>query len=563
MFPVVLLSTVAFAQDSPPRVLFLGNSYTFYNDLQLRVAELMESSVPALDRVEGARLAAGGLRLPDHVDRVDRGDTQWVDALTGAPGRWTWMVLQDQSQIPGFPETETYWQASADAVTTLDGYALAQEAETVLFMTWGRRDGDSTNPSMYPDFETMNARLDAGYRSYATHGSAPDRTLWIAPAGRAFGAVYDRLEAEGIPPEDAGTDFHQLYDGDGSHPSAVGSALVAGVFVRTLTGFSPTWDSAPAGVDAADLPWIADAVDASVVPFADLPYPWAVDHTDYTVPDDVSAAGWVVSGRQMCTTVGVAAVVEDVETATVGALHDGVPGCGRLWMLDGGALSVETVAVDAGALGELVVQGGQLTVGAVAVPLTLAGGEASVGGDASQPIAVEAGTLTLVPGMSGTSLSMTGGTLALTAATDSGAALGFSDTVSLAGSLAIGEPSTTPAYLLSAPGILLDDALETDLPEGWRLEVQAGAGGVDVLTALDDSAGGDDGGSTGDDSGTDDGGMDDGGMDEESPEGTTSSSSGRPSDDKGSGCAATGSAMGGLALTLWAVAGRRRKPPTE
>ena len=538
----ILLSSVVSAQETPPRVLHLGNSYTFFNDLQFRVADALRASVPAMHDAEGERLTAGGLRLPDHVDRVERGDAEWVDKLTGEPGRWAWMVLQDQSQIPGFPETERYWQESADAVSTLDGYAVDQGAETVLFMTWGRRDGDSTNPSMYPDFTTMNDRLDAGYRSYATRTSVDGRTIWVAPAGRAFAAVYNRILAEGGTPEDAGSDFHRLYDGDGSHPSALGTALSASVFVRTFTGWPPAWDTTPPGVDAADLDWMLDAANAAVVPFDDLAYPWAVMVADYSAPPDMDPGlGWVASGDQLCVTVGVDSAQDDVEQVTLGVLHDATPGCGRVWMLDGGGWSVERVDAEAGATGELVVAGGSFTLRSAA----------------SVPLVVSGGTLSLADGTTGTTLDQSAGTVVVSVAGPPT----FSDTVSLAGTLQVDGTLADSASLMASASITVADDLAHNLPDDWALEVRS-EDGTDTLWAVAPDAGGDDAGGDGDGGGavdegtageTTSGGGDGG---EDDPEDEASSSGTSPADK--SGCAVTAGAMGGLTLALFAVWGRRR-----
>jgi hypothetical protein len=59
-------------------------------------------------------------------------------------------------------------------------------------------------------------------------------------------------------------------------------------------------------VDAADLGWLVQAVDAAVVPFEDLSYPWAMARPDYTPPADMDPTlGWVVSDDRMCATVGI------------------------------------------------------------------------------------------------------------------------------------------------------------------------------------------------------------------------------------------------------------------
>ena len=51
-------------------LLFLGNSYTMRNDLDLMVEGLLRAGDPAYAQVDTTRLAAGGLTFPDHVSRA-------------------------------------------------------------------------------------------------------------------------------------------------------------------------------------------------------------------------------------------------------------------------------------------------------------------------------------------------------------------------------------------------------------------------------------------------------------------------------------------------------------
>lgn len=564
---LLLLATLQSAQAVPPRVLMLGNSYTQFNDLQMRVAEVTASTVPGLADAEGVRRTSGGLRLPDHVERAEGGDERWVDALTGEPGRWRWIVLQDQSQVPGFPESESYWIDSAEAVPVLDGYAVAQDAETVLFMTWGRRDGDTHNPSMFPDFETMNARLDSGYRAYAERPSVDGRTLWIAPAGRAFGEVYDRLEAAGVTPEDDGTDFHRLYEGDGSHPSPLGSALTAGVFVRTLTGWTPHWSAPPPGVDEADLGWLAEVSEAAVEPFDDLPYPWAHALADWSAPADLTAidGARVVSEVDACPTLQVTGVEAGEARWHLGGAHEGVPGCGRLWIDAGAELSTTqlSLAEDAGARGEVVVVDGALAAGVTVLGSDAGIGEVLVrGGSAdlgrvqatSGRIRVSGGSLSVDGDSSGGGLQMTGGSLHL-AVGETGWSL--SEAASLAGTLSVELLAEASVDVLEAPSVTLADDLVVTLPDGWSWALVDTDAGQAMRVSPDD-AGGDSGGGDGEGDGAGEDGSDDAGND--TADAATLGASPDGDDKAGCGCAAASSASGmvGLGAGLLAVARRRR-----
>ena len=553
MVCLLLLSSVVVAQDTPPQLLHLGNSYTFQNDLPRRVVESLQATVPALSEVGSATLASGGLRLPDHVERVESGDARWTEALQGEPGRWTWMVLQDQSQVPGFPESSDVWQDSMAAVPILDGWAVEQGARTVLFMTWGRRDGDRTNEALYPDFEAMNARLDAGYQAYATQVSEAGRTIWIAPVGRAFAAVYDRLEAEGTTPEASGSDFHRLYSGDGSHPSSLGTALAAGVFVRALTGWTPNWSEPPTGVEAGDVDWMLEAIDRAVVPFADLPHPWAIRSADYTEPPEMDASlGWVLSHPEQCVTVGVDEEMEPIERLTVGALHGSVGGCGRLWTLDGSDLAVETIGLEPGAAGAVEVAGGWLSVSDSAAPISVSGGTLLLSGVTSEPIWMSSGSLGLAPEVSGTRLEVTGGSLELPAGTADAPSVAFTGSVRLAGSLSVTGLGSASAALLAAESISVGDDLNHDLPTEWSLQVRDEDGRQVLYADLP----------TDEDSGAaPDGTAEEDPLDRSETDGDSDAGPNAPGGaaaEKGSGCAVAGSATGGLALALGLLAMRRR-----
>jgi hypothetical protein len=74
-------------------MLFLGNSYTFYNDFDRRVAELFAA---AGEPVAAERIANGGWRFVDHLAAVDTAGTPSADAMSRPHD---WVFLQEQSQI--------------------------------------------------------------------------------------------------------------------------------------------------------------------------------------------------------------------------------------------------------------------------------------------------------------------------------------------------------------------------------------------------------------------------------------------------------------------------------
>lgn len=247
------------------RLLMLGNSYTSFNDLAQGVESQLANT---WDEPTVIALTQGGQTLDGHLENAQDTGSPWNEELT--TGTHDWVILQDQSQIPGFPPQQSQWVASRDGAAGLDAMAADIGAETLFFLTWGRRDGDNQNPDRYPDFTTMQEHLTSGYLKYA---EACDRPVFIAPAGPAFAVIHDDIVAAGQDPTDPESLFFQLYNSDGSHPSGMGSELVAYVFYAALSGRSPVGlpsddPNAAALQDAAHRALFDD-------PFGELAFPFA------------------------------------------------------------------------------------------------------------------------------------------------------------------------------------------------------------------------------------------------------------------------------------------------
>ena len=289
-----MLVWISFALAAEPDLLFVGNSYTFFHDLDAVSAELFRAGG---DTPVSARIADPGLRWVDHVDRVNAGQPAWTAALKDQ--RHTWVFLQEQSQIPGFPQTNPEWTDSRAAATVLDGWARDGGAETVLLMTWGRLAGDPTQGDLYPDYPTMQGRLTAGYEAVAAGLSTPDRPVWIAPAGLAFQAIYDSEIAAGRDPLAAGGPFARLYEPDGSHPSPSGTFLVACTVYASVTGRSPVGLPGPKGLPADEVARLEGVVDALVIgQSVDLAYPWERTPLDTDAPETDAPGDSAANGQR-------------------------------------------------------------------------------------------------------------------------------------------------------------------------------------------------------------------------------------------------------------------------
>ena len=256
--------------QGPADILLMGNSYVASNSLHNLVDGVMSAaSQPA----NVSALTSGGMRLSQHASNVASAGHQWNTTLNN--GAWDWVVLQDQSQVPGFPRSQNEWIASKDGAVELAEVIEDNGGETVLMMTWGRRNGDSNNAWRFPDFSTMQDELESGYLDYRDNISANGGNAWVAPVGLAFEHIHDKIVAEGGTPTNSGNTFYDLYTGDGSHPSLSGSYLAAVVLYATITGNDPVGLSHTTSLSNGLVLELQQAAAATVFNETNhLDYPW-------------------------------------------------------------------------------------------------------------------------------------------------------------------------------------------------------------------------------------------------------------------------------------------------
>ena len=397
-------------------VLFVGNSYTFGNQpnsLQDIAGRLMEEGVLAWKTVFTRQISHGGYRWEQHSqDAQGKGSNQELHDLlvqSQQPDhKWNAVVLQ-----------ESFWKRSLQALQTMDKLIAARGAHTVLLMTWGYHKGDSRNPGFFGSYKAMQQRLAQGYREFAKRASSKDRAIFVAPAGRAWEKIYDDLKNTGVDPVKEGTLFSRLYEGDGSHPSLLGSYLAGAVVYATLTGRDPSGLTsnpdnkiAPADLKALQqaAAWAVLEKDAGV-----HPYPWQKSWNLWKNPTNLSEKlpGLTISSVSIRPLVQLKTGTQKAVGLSLGATHtlgdDTKPGAGRLWISGIAELTVEgKLVVGAGGEGWLRVSNGFVT----AEHVTLAQGPDSRG-----KLELLGGTLrtgTLQKGAGNGQFLMRGGTLAVT-----------------------------------------------------------------------------------------------------------------------------------------------------
>jgi hypothetical protein len=223
------------------RVLFIGNSITAANNLPGMVAHIAKSH--GYKMIYDAH-TPGGARLAQHA-----ANTMVLGKLREQP--WDFVVLQEQSQFPGF----SYKQLSIDVFPYAKRLAeAAKEAHphtsVVFYMAMARRKGDPANRHVSPELLTykgMQKRVNQCYLQMAK-----DNRGLIAPVGEVW-----RIIRKQNPDVD-------LYSDD-IHPNKTGTYLAACVFYSTLFRSPSTGSLAPREVNRTTVQYFHDVVDAIVL----------------------------------------------------------------------------------------------------------------------------------------------------------------------------------------------------------------------------------------------------------------------------------------------------------
>ena len=126
-----MLYLLSLVYADPNALVFVGNSYTNSNNLPQQVNTFL-GAMPGWGNISTTKLTGGGMTLASHAERYAQQST-WTSTIDNPHG---WTILQDQSQIPGFPESTSYWTDSRDGLIELVEASNAAGAQNMLFLTW-------------------------------------------------------------------------------------------------------------------------------------------------------------------------------------------------------------------------------------------------------------------------------------------------------------------------------------------------------------------------------------------------------------------------------------------
>ncbi len=251
------------------RVLFIGNSYVYTNDLPGKLTAL---ALSLGDTVITASSTPGGYTFQQHTTNATT--QQLIDQ-----GGWDFVALQEQSQIPSFPIAQVQSDCFPFAAELIDSIRVHSPcAEPVFYMTWGRQNGDAGNCPNWPPvctYEGMNELLRERYLQMAVDNSA-----WCAPVGMAWKHTRDQQPAI------------TLYNADQSHPALAGTYLAACTFYATLFRQSPVGSTYTAGLDPNTAALLQNIAASTVL---DSLSTWNIGVNDPDANFTSTSAGAVVS----------------------------------------------------------------------------------------------------------------------------------------------------------------------------------------------------------------------------------------------------------------------------
>ena len=199
--------------SAPDSILFVGNSFTFYNNaIYTHLRKFLMAEDPTTRRsILLKSMTISGAVLADH----EGGLKQMLDLRP-----WHTIVLQGHSLEAVDPERTSGF---TDALAEFAGLIRDRGARPVLFMTWA-----------YADRPELTGKLDQAFS-----GLGEQMNMKVIPVGLAFAQALNDIP--GL----------ELHVEDKIHPSLAGTYLAAAVFYAALYDKSPEHLEYDAGLDGA------------------------------------------------------------------------------------------------------------------------------------------------------------------------------------------------------------------------------------------------------------------------------------------------------------------------
>lgn len=193
-------------------ILFVGNSYTYFNDLPQLFQDLARANGKQLNTFS---VTKGGRRLDAYMDPSDE-TTHQLERLI-RERHYDVCFLQEQSTLPALDYT-----AFLSGVQHVLQMAKGCADKFCLYATWGRKAG---SPDLETHGWTPESMTDLLAKSYQKAGQHFGAT--VSHVGQCFWHIKSRHP------------HIELHNPDLTHPSYQGSCLAALMHYQTLFGNFP------------------------------------------------------------------------------------------------------------------------------------------------------------------------------------------------------------------------------------------------------------------------------------------------------------------------------------
>lgn len=212
------------AVSACPRILFVGNSHTFYNNLSAMFVNIINCQGHKSDVRE---LANGYYTLKQYADTDNQGGALLDQTLEKL--NWDFVILQENTSkaLSSVAEEEMFPPSRI-----LDEKIRAAGGQSAFLMTWAPKDGMKMGMKKQ-NRETVQSDLASTYLTISQELDA-----LIIPAGVGF--MRSTQENPDI----------DLWDADGYHPSSAGSYLTACILYSVIYQESPEDCSYVADLDS-------------------------------------------------------------------------------------------------------------------------------------------------------------------------------------------------------------------------------------------------------------------------------------------------------------------------
>lgn len=201
---LLMMALASCGGETDHNVLFIGNSYTHFNDMPAIVEEIADANGVA---IEAEMIAPGGAFLHEHLATAEV-------TVAIQSGDYDTVVFQEQSVAPSIPAFAE--QNTLPAARSLDAIADSAGVRVIWFQTWGHVAGFPSEG--HTSYESMQGAINRTYdRIVSENGGL------VARVGETWSRARNTVPVA-------------LYDEDGTHPSPAGSYLAALEITETIIG---------------------------------------------------------------------------------------------------------------------------------------------------------------------------------------------------------------------------------------------------------------------------------------------------------------------------------------